>query len=113
MLVSYYTEELIPCSYASQERSTMTHPTTARPVFDATTLATLSRAIRLLQETAVQNDWREAARDWKTVIHAGRRAIDSTRRASGETATFWRRNGGEASSADSTHPRAEPSLLLP
>lgn len=78
----------------------MTHPTTARPVFDATTLATLNRAIRLLRETAVQNDWREAARDWATVIHTGRRAVDSTRRASSETAASWRRHGREASSTD-------------
>lgn len=77
----------------------MTHPTTARPAFDATTLATLNRAVRLLQETALQNNWREAARDWARVIHAGRRAVDSTRRASSETAESWR-HGGEACSAD-------------
>ena len=98
--MSCYTEELTPCSYESEERSTMTHPTTARPVFDATTLATLSRAIRFLQKPEVQNDWREAARDWATVIHAGRRAVRSSRRAGTETAASWRCHDREDSSAD-------------
>lgn len=78
----------------------MTHPTTARPVFDANTIATLSRAIRFLKKTAIQNEWREAASDWAEAIQAGRKAVGSTRKASSETAASWRHHGGEDSSAD-------------
>lgn len=76
----------------------MAHPTTARPASDATMLATFNRVIRLLQETAVHNDWCEMARDWESVINAVRRAVVSTKRVGSETAARWRQDGGEVSS---------------
>jgi hypothetical protein len=79
--------------YSTEERSTMTHITTARP--DATTLVTLGYlGIRVLQDPAVHNAWREAAGDCS-------RAVSSVARARSETAASWRRHGGTAPLASS------------
>ena len=78
----------------------MTHPTSARPVLDANTLANLSRAIRFLEKPELQNNWREAARDCAEAIRAGRKAVGSVGRAGRESAAAWRHHGGEDSSVD-------------
>jgi hypothetical protein len=74
----------------------MTHVNTARS--DATTLVTTLGylGIRVLQDPAVRNAWREAAGDCS-------RTVSSVARARSETAAAWRRHGGTAalsSSAD-------------
>jgi hypothetical protein len=80
----------------------MTHINTPRPVLDAATLVTLGNlALRLLQDPAVHNAWREAAGDCSraidsvaTAVNIVARAVNSIARAGSETAASWRRHGG-------------------
>jgi hypothetical protein len=72
----------------------MTHLNTARPVVDAATLVALGNlVIRVLQDPAVRNAWREATCDCSRAVNTVATAVNSVARAGSETAASWRRHG--------------------